>query len=62
MYQIHEFISGDLLIFMSGMSEIQIVVEAAKAYAEKEKRWVVLPLHSALSITEQDKVTCTSRD
>uniref|UniRef100_A0A2C9JVF9 RNA helicase n=1 Tax=Biomphalaria glabrata TaxID=6526 RepID=A0A2C9JVF9_BIOGL len=47
---------GDLLIFLSGMSEIMAVVEAAKAYAQKTKRWIVLPLHSALSIEEQDKV------
>ncbi|XP_059177423.1 probable ATP-dependent RNA helicase DHX34 isoform X2 [Physella acuta] len=47
---------GDLLIFLSGMSEIMAVVEAAKAYAQQMKRWIVLPLHSALSIEEQDKV------
>ncbi|XP_014670331.1 PREDICTED: probable ATP-dependent RNA helicase DHX34 isoform X2 [Priapulus caudatus] len=47
---------GDMLIFMSGMSEIQIVVEAVKAYAENKQRWIVVPLHSALSIAEQDKV------
>ena len=32
------------------------VVEAAKAYAQQMKRWIVLPLHSALSVEEQDKV------
>lgn len=47
---------GDLLVFLSGMSEIMAVVEAAKIYAQNTKRWIVLPLHSALSITEQDKV------
>ncbi|GFS00064.1 pre-mRNA-splicing factor ATP-dependent RNA helicase DHX15, partial [Elysia marginata] len=47
---------GDLLIFLSGMSEIMSVVEAAKAYAQQMKRWIVLPLHSALSVEEQDKV------
>ncbi|CAL1528445.1 unnamed protein product [Lymnaea stagnalis] len=47
---------GDLLIFLSGMSEIMAVVEAAKAYALQMKQWIVLPLHSALSIEEQDKV------
>ncbi|XP_071946737.1 probable ATP-dependent RNA helicase DHX34 [Antedon mediterranea] len=47
---------GDLLVFLSGMSEIASVVEAAKMYASKTKRWIVLPLHSTLSIAEQDKV------
>ncbi|XP_064608809.1 probable ATP-dependent RNA helicase DHX34 [Liolophura sinensis] len=47
---------GDLLIFLSGMSEIMAVVDAARMYAQKTKRWIVLPLHSALSIAEQDKV------
>ena len=47
---------GDLLIFMSGMSEITSVVESAKIYAAQTKGWIVLPLHSALSIAEQDKV------
>ena len=48
---------GDLLIFMSGMSEITAVVEAAKLYAVQTKGWIVLALHSALSIAEQDKVS-----
>ncbi|XP_078668798.1 putative ATP-dependent RNA helicase DHX34 [Branchiostoma floridae x Branchiostoma belcheri] len=47
---------GDLLIFLSGMSEITAVVEAARLYAQHTKRWIVLPLHSTLSIEEQDKV------
>ncbi|XP_033109817.1 probable ATP-dependent RNA helicase DHX34 [Anneissia japonica] len=47
---------GDLLIFLSGMSEISSVVEAARMYASQTKRWIVLPLHSTLSISEQDKV------
>ncbi|XP_034326251.2 probable ATP-dependent RNA helicase DHX34 [Magallana gigas] len=47
---------GDLLIFLSGMSEIMAVVEAAKAYAQQTKRWIVLPLHGTLSVDEQDKV------
>ena len=47
---------GDLLIFMSGMNEIASVVEAAKEYALRTKRWIVLPLHSTLSIEEQEKV------
>ncbi|XP_012137254.2 putative ATP-dependent RNA helicase DHX34 isoform X1 [Megachile rotundata] len=47
---------GDLLIFLSGMSEITAVVDAAKEYSQKKNNWVVLPLHSTLAISEQDKV------
>ncbi|XP_022092525.1 probable ATP-dependent RNA helicase DHX34 [Acanthaster planci] len=47
---------GDLLIFLSGMSEISSVVEAAKLYAATTQTWIVLALHSTLSIAEQDKV------
>lgn len=47
---------GDVLIFLSGMNEISLVVEAAKTYAEVTKRWIILPLHSMLSIEDQDKV------
>lgn len=47
---------GDLLIFLSGMAEITAVVDAAKQYNEKAKNWIILPLHSTLSIAEQDKV------
>ena len=43
-------------MFLSGMSEIMSVVEAAQRYAEKTKRWIVLPLHSELAIREQDRV------
>ena len=47
---------GDVLIFLSGMSDIMAVVEAAKDYANRSKSWIVLALHSALSVAEQDKV------
>ncbi|XP_015262611.1 PREDICTED: probable ATP-dependent RNA helicase DHX34 [Gekko japonicus] len=47
---------GDLLVFLSGVAEIGAVVEAAQAYATHTQRWVVLPLHSTLSVAEQDKV------
>ncbi|XP_019065596.1 probable ATP-dependent RNA helicase DHX34 [Fukomys damarensis] len=47
---------GDLLVFLSGMAEISAVLEAAQPYASHTQRWVVLPLHSALSMAEQDKV------
>jgi HrpA-like RNA helicase len=38
------------------MSEISAVVDAAEEYAQQTQKWIVLPLHSALSIEEQDKV------
>eukprot|EP00794_Sanderia_malayensis_P005629 gene5629-6325_t len=47
---------GDLLIFMSGMAEIEVVIEAANEYATKTQKWIILPLHSSLSIEDQDKV------
>ncbi|CAL1264449.1 unnamed protein product [Larinioides sclopetarius] len=47
---------GDVLIFLSGMNEISIVEEAARSYADKSNKWIILPLHSTLSIEEQDKV------
>uniref|UniRef100_A0A0C9QE91 Dhx34 protein n=1 Tax=Fopius arisanus TaxID=64838 RepID=A0A0C9QE91_9HYME len=47
---------GDLLIFLSGMSEITAVVDSAKEYAQKKNNWIILALHSTLSIAEQDKV------
>ncbi|KAJ2949643.1 hypothetical protein O0L34_g15568 [Tuta absoluta] len=47
---------GDMLIFMSGVQEITSICDAAQQYAEKTKKWIVLPLHSGLSLTEQDKV------
>ena len=48
---------GDLLIFLSGMNEIASLMEEAKTYATQTQKWIVLPLHSALSIEEQDRVT-----
>lgn len=41
---------------MSGLTEITTVVDAATEYAEKNKNWIILPLHSSLSIADQDKV------
>lgn len=43
-------------MFLSGMTEIMSVVEAAREYAQRTNGWIVLPLHSALSVAEQDKV------
>ncbi|KAH0631464.1 hypothetical protein JD844_005796 [Phrynosoma platyrhinos] len=47
---------GDLLVFLSGVAEIGAVMEAAQTYATHTQRWVILPLHSTLSVAEQDKV------
>ncbi|KAI6176578.1 hypothetical protein M3Y97_00813500 [Aphelenchoides bicaudatus] len=47
---------GDLLIFLNGISEMTILAEALKEYAEFNKRWIVLLLHSTLSVEEQNKV------
>lgn len=48
---------GDLLIFVSGLNEIQSIVDAAKEYSQRnENNWIILPLHSTLSMQEQDKV------
>lgn len=47
---------GDLLIFLNGVKEINMVVNAAVKYAESNKQWIVMPLHSNLSLDEQDKV------
>lgn len=51
---------GDLLIFMSGLNEITSIVDAAKEYADKSNNWIILPLHSSLSIADQDKVRSDS--
>uniref|UniRef100_A0A0N5ALD2 ATP-dependent RNA helicase DHX34 n=1 Tax=Syphacia muris TaxID=451379 RepID=A0A0N5ALD2_9BILA len=47
---------GDALVFLNGISEITVVAEALKVYAESNKRWVILMLYSTLSVEEQDKV------
>lgn len=47
---------GDLLIFLNGFSEINTLCETVKEYAERNKNWIVLPLHSTLSLEEQDRV------
>lgn len=47
---------GDLLIFLSGLNEIQTIVDAAKEYAKEKQNWIILPLHSTLSMQDQDKV------
>ncbi|KAK9901707.1 hypothetical protein WJX75_009557 [Coccomyxa subellipsoidea] len=47
---------GDLLVFLAGMDDISTVAEHLREHAERSRRWLVLPLHSALSMEEQDKV------
>lgn len=47
---------GDLLLFLSGMTEISTIQEACQVYATHTRRWIVLPLHSTLSLAQQDKV------
>lgn len=47
---------GDLLVFLSGINEITAIGEAMKEYAGFTRRWIVLPLHSTLSIKDQEKV------
>ncbi|XP_068441833.1 probable ATP-dependent RNA helicase DHX34 [Clinocottus analis] len=47
---------GDLLLFLSGVAEISTIQEACQVYATHTRRWIVLPLHSTLSLAQQDKV------
>ncbi|KAM6987928.1 LOW QUALITY PROTEIN: putative ATP-dependent RNA helicase DHX34 [Tautogolabrus adspersus] len=47
---------GDLLLFLSGVAEISTIQEACQVYATHTCRWIVLPLHSTLSLAQQDKV------
>ncbi|KAI3354044.1 hypothetical protein L3Q82_018599 [Scortum barcoo] len=41
---------GDLLLFLSGVAEISTIQEACQIYATHTRRWIVLPLHSTLSL------------
>ncbi|KAJ1544680.1 DEAH (Asp-Glu-Ala-His) box polypeptide 34, partial [Nowakowskiella sp. JEL0078] len=47
---------GDVLIFLPGMKEIISVADSLREYAAFTKKWIVLPLHSTLSISDQEKV------
>lgn len=47
---------GDLLVFLAGMKDISTVAEHLREHAQRTHRWLVLLLHSALSVDEQDKV------
>ncbi|XP_044764226.1 probable ATP-dependent RNA helicase DHX34 [Coccinella septempunctata] len=47
---------GDMLIFLNGFNEISKLADAVLEYSEHKKNWIVLPLHSTLSLEDQDKV------
>jgi HrpA-like RNA helicase len=47
---------GDLLVFLNGFSEISTLADAVTEYSQYKKNWIVLQLHSSLSLEEQDKV------
>lgn len=47
---------GDMLIFLNGYSEISQLCDAVTEYAQIKQNWFVLPLHSSLSLEDQDKV------
>ncbi|KAL9551091.1 hypothetical protein MBANPS3_004422 [Mucor bainieri] len=47
---------GDLLIFMSGINEITTLADELNVYAQKSKKWIVLMLHSSLTVEDQEKV------
>ncbi|KAI3636076.1 hypothetical protein MIR68_005957 [Amoeboaphelidium protococcarum] len=48
--------SGDLLIFLPGVAEINKLYNKVKQYADENGVWIPLKLHSAMSISDQDKV------
>ena len=47
--------AGDLLIFLPGISEIEKVCEVLFPYSKETGKWIILPLHSTLTIEDQDK-------
>ncbi|KAI8375433.1 P-loop containing nucleoside triphosphate hydrolase protein [Blakeslea trispora] len=47
---------GDLLIFMPGINEIVSLAEDLTAHTQKSKKWIILMLHSSLTVEEQEKV------
>jgi len=49
---------GDVLIFLSGVNEITCLVDAIEEWGRRDgsESWIVLPLHGALALTDQDKV------
>ncbi|KAI9091260.1 P-loop containing nucleoside triphosphate hydrolase protein [Phlyctochytrium arcticum] len=47
---------GDMLVFLSGINEISLLAEELTGYAGYTRRWIILMLHSSLSVEEQEKV------
>ncbi|XP_022919637.2 probable ATP-dependent RNA helicase DHX34 [Onthophagus taurus] len=48
---------GDLLIFLNGFSEINTLHDVITEYSShKDNNWIVLMLHSTLSLEQQDRV------
>lgn len=47
---------GDVLCFVAGMSDIETICEAVAEHGRESGKWIALPLHSALSMEEQDRV------
>lgn len=47
---------GDVLIFVPGAYEIDMLVDAVAELAARSKRWVALPLHSQLPLEQQERV------
>ena len=47
---------GDALCFLSGVEEIERLMEPLREYAASSGRWVVLPLHASLPVAEQERV------
>lgn len=47
---------GDVLVFLSGIADITRLAEDVIEYNKEKQNWIVLPLHSSLSIAEQDRV------
>jgi len=45
-----------MLVFLSGIHEISYLAEELRPYASYTKKWIILMLHSSLSVEEQDKV------
>lgn len=43
-------------IFVSGMNDIMTLADEMRGYAASTRRWIILPLHSALSVEDQEKV------
>uniref|UniRef100_A0AC35U4Y5 ATP-dependent RNA helicase DHX34 n=1 Tax=Rhabditophanes sp. KR3021 TaxID=114890 RepID=A0AC35U4Y5_9BILA len=47
---------GDVLIFLNGLREMSKLAAVLKDKANENNKWIILMLHSMLSIEEQDKV------